>query len=72
MEKKLPEPYWESEPLDAERPFLEQIEEKVLNAASEEDFAQDFEWLEKNYFQDAEKVSITTDRRHLTHIKALP
>jgi hypothetical protein len=72
LEEKLKQPTWETEPLDAERPFLEQIEEKVLNTSSDKHFAQELEWLQKNYYQDSDKVSVLSDRRHLTHIKALP
>lgn len=72
MEEKLKQPSWENEPLDAERPFVEQIEEKVLNAPSEEEFARELEWLEKNYYQDNKKTSVLINRRPVTHLKGLP
>jgi hypothetical protein len=72
VKEELKQPNWENEPLDAERPFLEQIEEKVLNAPSEKQFARELGWLQKTYYRDSEKISALSVRRHLTHIKGLP
>ena len=62
---------WELEPLDADRPFLEQLEEKVLNAPSEEEFEQGLKWLKRTYYQDSDKMSVLSDRRKLRRLKAL-
>jgi hypothetical protein len=72
LEEEPKKPSWENEALDAERPFLQQIEEKVLNAVSDKQFARELEWLEKTYYQDNKKTSVLINRRPVTHIKGLP
>lgn len=40
-----------SEPLDADQPFLDQLEQRVLDAPTDEEFAQGFEWLDRHFYR---------------------
>jgi len=56
-------PWWETAPLDPNRPILEQFEEHCLNEPDEEEFQRQLDWLTENYYMNRDKRSLLEDTR---------
>jgi len=71
--KYVPDPDWVNDPpLDANRSLLEQWEERVLEAQTEEEFQRRLKWLEKTAYASRDRLSILMDTRDLMVRKPKP
>jgi hypothetical protein len=61
--KYPPDPEWVNDPpLDADRPLLQQLEERVYLLPDDE-FQEALEWLEENFYRRPEIMSLFEARR---------
>ena len=51
--------------LDPDKSFLEQFEDAVMNAPSQEEFEQGLEWLDKNVYQNQKTFSVLHQNRKI-------
>jgi hypothetical protein len=69
--KKFPEgymPWWETAPLDPNRPMLEQFEEHCLNETDEEEFQRQLDWLNEKYYKNRDRLSLLEDTRDIISV----
>jgi len=60
------DPDWvNNPPLDANRSLLEQWEERVLEAETEEEFQRRLKWLEETAYSSRDRLSLLMDTRDI-------
>ena len=67
--KSQPDPEWvNNPPLDMNRNLLEQWEERVLQADTEEEFHRRLKWLEKTVYASRDRLSLLMDTRDIISV----
>ena len=59
------EPWWLSEPLDPDRPMLEQWEEWMMIEPDEEEFQRQLKWMDENIYKKRDIRSLLEDTRDI-------